>query len=249
MVEEKMGRCIGEVIDCSKFGSLEKLLQVTCFVRRFALNLKAKQMGSQGLQGSLSVAEMEKWEVLVEVWTTHYGARGYLLESTALVEFNLRWTFLLRLKIVFSEFDNISTSRKWPLLLRSHSNFTNLGMRDGHKKNFHNGINSTLNFLSNKYYLIRGRPSTKSLLRKCVSCKYINTKIVTPPATLPLPKFRLNYTFPYQNIGLGYAGLIYFKSCDLTEKMAEDYFLITTCCCTCAVHIELTTDIFIKLFY
>ena len=60
MVEEKMGRCIGEVIDCSKFGSLEKLLQVTCFVQRFALNLKAKQMGSQGLQGSLSVAEMEK---------------------------------------------------------------------------------------------------------------------------------------------------------------------------------------------
>ena len=186
---------------------------------------------------------------MVEVWTTHYGARGYLLESKALVEFYLRWTFLLRLKIVFSEFDNLSTSRKWPLLLRSHSHFTNLVMRDGHKKVFHYGINSTLNFLSNKYCLIRGRPSTKSLLRKCVSCKYINTKIVTPPATLPLPKFRLNYTFPYQNIGLGYAGLIYFKSCDLTEKMAEDYFLITTCCCTRAVHIELTTDIFVKLFY
>ena len=62
VVEEKMGRCIGEVIDCSKFGSLEKLLQVTCFVQRFALNLKAKQVGSQGLQRSLSVAEMEKSE-------------------------------------------------------------------------------------------------------------------------------------------------------------------------------------------
>ena len=60
VAEEKICGGIGEVIDCSKFGSLEKLLQVTCFVQRFALNLKAKQMGSQGLQGSLSVAEMEK---------------------------------------------------------------------------------------------------------------------------------------------------------------------------------------------
>ena len=62
VVEEKICGGIGEVIDCSKFGSLEKLLQVTCFVWRFTLNLKAKQMGSQGLQRSLSVAEMEKSE-------------------------------------------------------------------------------------------------------------------------------------------------------------------------------------------
>ena len=154
----------------------------------------------------------------------------------------------MRLKIVFSEFDNLSTSRK-TLLLRSHSHFTNLVIRDEHKKVFHNGINSTLNFLTNKYCLIRGRPSIKSLLRKCVSCKYINTKIVTPPATLPLPKFRLNYSFRYQNIGLGYAGPIYFKTCGHTEKMMKDYFLISSCCCTHAVHIELTHDMSVKLFY
>ena len=64
MVEENINGGLGEVIDVSKFGSLEKLLRVTCFVQRFVLNLKAKQIGSQGLQESLSVAEMEKSEVL-----------------------------------------------------------------------------------------------------------------------------------------------------------------------------------------
>ena len=49
VLEEKTGRGIDEVIDCSKFGLLEKLLQVTCFFRRFVLNLKAKQMRSQRL--------------------------------------------------------------------------------------------------------------------------------------------------------------------------------------------------------
>ena len=64
VAEEKMRRCIGDVIDCSRFGSLEKLLRVTCSVRWFILNLKAKQMGSMGLQESLSVAKMKKGEVL-----------------------------------------------------------------------------------------------------------------------------------------------------------------------------------------
>ena len=43
MVEEKMGEGIGEVIDYSKFGSLEKLLRVTCLFRRFVLNLKQEK--------------------------------------------------------------------------------------------------------------------------------------------------------------------------------------------------------------
>ena len=31
VIEKKMGGGLGEVIDCSKFGSLEQLFQVTCF--------------------------------------------------------------------------------------------------------------------------------------------------------------------------------------------------------------------------
>ena len=111
MVEEKICGGIGEVIDCSNFGSLEKLLQVTCFVWRFTFEGQANGE-SRITKKFVRSRDGKKWEVLVEVWTTHYGARGYLLESKALVEFYLRWTFLLRLKIAFSEFDNLSTSRK-----------------------------------------------------------------------------------------------------------------------------------------
>ena len=57
-----------------------------------------------------------------------------------------------------------------------------------------------------------------------------------------------DYSFPYQNIGLDYAGPIYFKNFDHTEKMVKGYFLIITCCCTRAVHIELTPDLSVKSF-
>ena len=50
VVENKMTGSIGEVIDCSKFGSFEKLLRVIYSVRRFVLNLKTKQIGSPRLQ-------------------------------------------------------------------------------------------------------------------------------------------------------------------------------------------------------
>ena len=60
LAEEKMSEGIRGVIDCSKFESFENLLLVDNFVRRFVLNLKAKQLGSLGLQRSSAVAEMEK---------------------------------------------------------------------------------------------------------------------------------------------------------------------------------------------
>ena len=81
-----------------------------------------------------------------------------------------------------------------------------------------------MNFLRNKYWLTRGRQSIKSFLRQCVTCKYINAKTVAPPAIPALPKFRLVHGFPYQNVGLDYAGPIYFKNCNHTEKMKKSIF-------------------------
>ena len=44
VVEEKMDEGIVDVIDCSKFGSLEKLLRVACLVRRFVLKVQSCKM-------------------------------------------------------------------------------------------------------------------------------------------------------------------------------------------------------------
>ena len=96
--------------------------------------------------------------------------------------------------------DKLKARRTLSLSLRSHSHFTNLVLRNAHEKIFYNSVNSTLNFLLNKYWLIRGRQSIKSLLLQCVTCKCTNAKTVTPTATLSLPKFRLDYNLPYQTL-------------------------------------------------
>ena len=81
MVEEKIGGGIGEVIGCSKFGLLENVLRVTCFVRQFVLNLKAKQIWNQGLQGSLLVVEMANSKVLWLRYEQHIVVQGDTFEK------------------------------------------------------------------------------------------------------------------------------------------------------------------------
>lgn len=121
-------------------------------------------MGSQGLQGSFSVEEMEKSEVL---WVRYEQRIAVLKNTSEKVKHSLVLIydkhFLFRSKTGYSEFDKLDTGRKLlPLLLRSYSHFTNLVIRDANYNIFDIGVNSTLNFLYNKYWVIRGRQSIKS---------------------------------------------------------------------------------------
>ena len=99
---------------------------MTCLARRFVLNLKAKKKGSQGLQGSLSVAEIEKSQVLWLRYEQRIVVQGDNFEKVK-HSLNLVYDghFLLRSKTRYSEFDKLDTSRKLPLLLRSPSHFAN----------------------------------------------------------------------------------------------------------------------------
>ena len=238
------------MIDCKKYSSLEKLLRVTCFVRRFILNLEAKVRGEKLLEGELSTLEMENSEVLWLKYEQQFLVNG---ETFGKIKHSLNLFYdeqsLLHSKTRHCELDKLDINRKLPILLRSYSHFTKLVIMDSYEKVFHSDINSTLNFLRNKYWLIRGRQSIKSLLKNCVTCKNINEKAVIPPKTPSLPKSRVDYSYPYQNIGLDYAGPIYYKSADNSKrKMSKGYFLIITCCCTRAVHVEFTPDLSIKSF-
>ena len=64
-----------------------------------------------------------------------------------------------------------------------------------------------------------------------------------PPTTPALPDYRLHCLFPFQIIGIDYAGPVYVRdvySC--CDELFKCYFLLITCAVTRAVHIELTSD-------
>ena len=144
--QDMSSRCLQDVFKTSSRHVFEtswirlgdqQMFAGTCLVRRFVLNLKAKQKGIQGLQGSLSVGEMEKSEVF---WLMYEQCIVVQRETFEKVKHSLNLVydehFLLPSKTRYSEFDKLDTSRKLPLLLRSHSHFTNLVIRDAHEKVF-----------------------------------------------------------------------------------------------------------------
>ena len=111
---------VGEMIDCEKCSSLEKLLRVTCFVRRFILNLKAKVRGEKLLEGELSTLEIENSEVLWLKCEQQFLVNGEGLEK---IKHSLNLFYdeqsLLRSKTRHCELDKLDTNRKLPVLLRS----------------------------------------------------------------------------------------------------------------------------------
>ena len=80
---------------------------------------------------------------------------------------------LIHSKTRFSKLTEMSYEQKHPLLLRSKSYLTKLVVPDSHEKVFHNGVDITLNFIRVTNWIIKGRQTAKSILRKRVTCKLL----------------------------------------------------------------------------
>ena len=95
----------------------------------------------------------------------------------------------------------------------------------------HSGLESNLNKIRCKYWLIKGRSTVKSIVRKCVTGRLIQAKCVHP--TLLLPKHRVSCAFPFQHFGVDYAVPLYVR--ENHSKYAElfkAYILVFTCTTT-----------------
>ena len=79
-----------------------------------------------------------------------------------------------------------------PVLLRSNSYFTELIVLKCHNEVKHSGLESTLNRIRCKYWLIRERSTGKSIIRKCVICHLMQVKCLQPPLTPLFPEHRMS---------------------------------------------------------
>ena len=136
--------------------------------------------------------------------------------------------------------ETLNHDQKNPILLRSHSLFTDLFILKFHEKCCHSGVNATLNLLRTKFWIIRGSQTVKKYLKKCVTCKIVQGKTLKPPDCPSLPKFQLECNHAFENVGLDYAGPLFIKEKGNAQKY---YILLFTCAVTRAIHLELCTNV------
>ena len=73
--------------------------------------------------------------------------------------------------------------------------------------------------------------------------KIVQGKTLKPVKTPTLPWYRVSRNHAFENVGLDFAGLLYYMSNNTGEESRKCYILLFTCCFSRSSHLELTTDI------
>ena len=80
---------------------------------------------------------------------------------------------ILRSQTRVNQIKGVVLPESQPMLLRSNSYYTELIVLKCHNEVKHLGLESTLNRIRCKHWLIRGQSTVKSITRKCVTCRLI----------------------------------------------------------------------------
>ena len=230
-----------EVIDSNRYNSFSKLLRVTAYVRRFINNIRhpknkiepgepsAKELKEAELMWIHSMQERmrkdSKYSNLERQLSIYQDEEG-LLRSKGRLD---------KSQVVYDE--------KHPIVLPSRHPVVPLIIWDAHDRVLHSGVNSTMAFIRKKFWIPRLRQLTRSLLHKCVICRWIEGKSYSPPPFPPLPKSRVVLDEPFSTTGLDYAGPLFVKTIEMLSGKSKAYILLFTCTTTRAIHLELTPDL------
>ena len=243
---------INNIIDNTKFCSLKKLIMVTGYVLRFASNVIKRIKKKKELVIYDDMLTIEEYNGAYDLWVKSEQSilkkeKNLNKLTNSLKLFNSKDGFL-RLKGRF-ENSSLTYDEKYPILLRGayDSYFTKLIIWDAHHNVYHEGVESTLNFVRNKFWITKGRKSVKDTIKKCITCKRLHGKALIPPSSPDLPDFRVTDLMnSFQATGLDYAGPLFVK--DNINSVSKVYILLLTCASSRAIHLELTPDMQVPAF-
>ena len=143
---------------------------------------------------------------------------------------------LLRRRTRISSGETLNYGTRFPALLQRSSKFTKLIILHHHDKVYHCGVEAKLNHIRNFYWIVKVRKTVRSMLRKCFICNVIQKKVAIPEDTPALPLFRIQFSYCFENVGLDYAGPLFFKDV-VQNKMQKCYILLFICSASRAIHL------------
>ena len=169
VVAEPLIIWVGKIVDLERFVSMDRLLWVASYVLRFAHNIKSRVKKNLKLRtGNLYLEKFDNSEAL---WLKY--EQGLVMFDSECNYKKLKHSLNLyedenNILCLKSRFDSLVTSnhdQKNPILLGSHSLFTDLLILKYHEKCSHSGVNASLNLLRTKFWIIRGRQTVKKYLK------------------------------------------------------------------------------------
>ena len=236
---------VSNVVDIERFNSLERLLRVTAWVRRFIDNLKKKREKRDLKKGSLEVHEIENAE---KMWIK--DAQKMLKKSPDFEKTRVQLGLVEKGDILVCQGrlgnSDLEMESRFPIILPKENRFTELVVLQCHQKVHHLKVRATLAELRSKFWITRGRQYVKKILKPCFVCRLLEGKSYHAPATANLPSFRVTEAPPFSSTGVDFAGPLLVK--EKNGEMVKTYIALFTCCITRAVHLELVSDLSTSTF-
>lgn len=131
---------------------------------------------------------------------------------------------------------NIENAVKSPIILDPKNRYTKLMIMFYHEDNCHQGVESVLNNLRQRFWILRGRSAVKTAFKSCQICK-IKKARPDPPQMGQLPLCRLTSNVPpFTFCGVDAFGPLYVTVGRHKEKR---WGVLFTCMAIRAIHLEI----------
>ena len=131
----------------------------------------------------------------------------------------------MRCRTGVSSEETLKYDIRFSALLQRLSNFTNLIILHHHDKVYNCGVEATLNHIRNFYWIVKGRTTMRLMFPKCFICNVIQKTVAIPEDTPALPPFRIQFSYCFKNVGLDYAGPLFYKD-EVQNKMQKCYIIV-----------------------
>ncbi|GBM58857.1 hypothetical protein AVEN_87150-1 [Araneus ventricosus] len=231
------------LLNLDNYSDLDKVIRITSYVLRFANNCRPNR---EKVIGNLTANELinaEKYWVRCVQQTefeTEYEELKHhksVTRSSKLFSLNPMMTedglLCLGGRLQKSDFN---FHEKHPLILPTKSRLSQLLIIREHQRLHHAGVSETLTQIRENFWILCGRQTVKSCLNKCLICKKFK---VRPGNQImaPLPANRIQASYPFENVGIDFAGPIYTRNTD------KAYIALFTCAVTRAIHLEVVSSL------
>ena len=226
---------VGNVIDCSRFSSLRRLVGVTALVIRFINMLRSGLPGSE--RQLTEDCDMSHCVNQARIFWIR-EAQSDLPRNPKFAQWKQQFGLFLddtktwRCGGRLQSADLPSEACK-PILLDKRHKLAELIVTDAHQRVQHHGVKATLTEVRSRYWLVRGRQFVRTLIHKCVTCRRLEGRPYSSIPSPPLPDFRVKQSRPFSCTGVDFAGPMYVTTGEKT------WLCLYTCCSTRAVHLEL----------
>ncbi|XP_055622690.1 uncharacterized protein LOC129766204 [Toxorhynchites rutilus septentrionalis] len=231
-----------------QYSSLTKLLRIASLCRRFAHN-----SGSGNVRRLGPLTKLEIRQTLLSlirlVQEQHFSAEISALAAGRSVSRSSRLRYLhpmLQNGLIQVggrlHFAKISPDRKFPFVLPDKNPLTSLIADTIHQQTLHGGSQLLLSTIRHEFWPLGGRNLARKTVHNCVTCAKAKPRTIEQLMG-QLPPERVSPAYPFQFVGIDYAGPIYLRPNTRKGAPIKAYVAVFVCLVVKASHLELVTDL------